>query len=94
MRQHRRIVAPSLAGLVLFGAGVWYGRADSEGGARTVDASAYDTLQEAFDALPAEGGIVRIPPGRYEIDQPLHLKRSDTRIEGAGHSYRQPKRER
>jgi parallel beta-helix repeat protein len=49
-----------------------------------VRASEYPTLQAAFDALPQSGGIVYIPPGDYELTEPLVLRRENTRIEGAG----------
>lgn len=49
-----------------------------------VDASQHGSLQEAFNAVPVSGGLVRLPPGRFEISQPLVLSRGDVRIEGAG----------
>ena len=49
-----------------------------------INAADHATLQAAFDALPATGGLVRIPPGLYEIDQPLILRTPETRIEGSG----------
>ena len=36
-----------------------------------VDASEHDSLQAAFDALPATGGMVKLPPGTTEITEPL-----------------------
>jgi hypothetical protein len=64
------------------------GRAPESGtlpGARAlIDAADYPTLQAAFDALPAEGGIVRIPAGTFEISEPLVIKSEDVRVEGAG----------
>ncbi|MHC4403465.1 MAG: right-handed parallel beta-helix repeat-containing protein [Planctomycetota bacterium] len=54
-------------------------------GARAaIDASQYATLQAALDALPPEGGIVRIPPGEFEITEPLVIRTRDTLLEGAG----------
>lgn len=54
-------------------------------GARlAIDASQFATLQAAFDALPAEGGVVRLPAGTFEISQPLVLSRGDVLIEGSG----------
>ncbi len=54
-------------------------------GARAViEAVHFPTLQLAFDAIPAEGGVVRLPPGTFEISQPLIITRSDVRIEGSG----------
>lgn len=49
-----------------------------------VDASKYPDLQSALDAVPEAGGLVRLPPGEFELTRPLMLKRENTRIEGAG----------
>ncbi|MBM3335508.1 right-handed parallel beta-helix repeat-containing protein [Candidatus Sumerlaeota bacterium] len=49
-----------------------------------VDASKYPNLQAAFDAVPKGGGLVKLPPGEFEISRPLVLTRDDTRVEGAG----------
>ena len=54
--------------------------------AAAVDASEFATLQAAIDALPVAGGIVRIPPGRFEIDQPLRISSEDVHLQGAGSS--------
>jgi len=54
-------------------------------GARAViDAGLYPTIQAAIDALPDEGGLVRLPPGTFEISEPLKVSKSDVLIEGAG----------
>jgi hypothetical protein len=54
-------------------------------GARPIiDASFYTTIQSAIDALPSDGGIVRLPPGTFEISEPLVITKSDVLIEGAG----------
>ena len=54
-------------------------------GARVViDAGRYPTIQAAIDALPDEGGMVRLPPGTFEITEPLMVTKSDVLIEGAG----------
>jgi len=37
-----------------------------------------------LDAVPPEGGLVRLPAGIFEIKEPLVLTRSDVRLEGAG----------
>ena len=59
--------------------------ADSLPGARPViDAANYNSLQAAFDAIPEEGGLVRLPAGNFEISEPLKLQRGDVRIEGVG----------
>ncbi len=54
-------------------------------GARAViDAGRYPTIQAAIDALPDEGGVVRLPPGTFEISNPLKVTKPDVLIEGAG----------
>lgn len=53
-----------------------------------IDASAYPTLQAAFDAVPMTGGLVRLPPGHFRLTEPLVLERPDTRVEGAGAATR------
>lgn len=68
---------------VVLGPGLMGGEA-KEGGARVIDAGKYASLQEAFDAVPAEGGLVRLPPGKFELTQPLRITRGDVRVEGAG----------
>ncbi len=49
-----------------------------------IDAAKFPSLQAALDALPKEGGVVRIPPGTFEISQPLILPRGDVLIQGSG----------
>ena len=56
------------------------------GAASVMEAAAYPSLQAALDALPATGGVVRLPPGTFEIDEPLRVKVGDVLIEGAGTS--------
>ncbi|MBI5689998.1 MAG: right-handed parallel beta-helix repeat-containing protein [Verrucomicrobia bacterium] len=41
-------------------------------------------IQAALDALPAAGGVVRIPAGTYELRQPLVIRMGDVKLEGAG----------
>ncbi|MGE0759570.1 MAG: right-handed parallel beta-helix repeat-containing protein [Pirellulaceae bacterium] len=54
-------------------------------GARpAIDAAQYPSLQAAIDALPAEGGLVRLPAGEFAIDQPLVVRRGDVCLEGVG----------
>ncbi len=56
-------------------------------GARPViDASHYPSLQEAIDAVPETGGMVRIPPGEFEIAEPLVIAQGDFQLEGSGTS--------
>lgn len=50
----------------------------------TVDAAKHPNLQAALDALPESGGLVTIPPGNYEITEPLQVKTAETRIVGSG----------
>ncbi len=49
-----------------------------------IDAAAFPNLQAALDALPAGGGIVKLPPGTTEITEPLRVKTAETRIVGSG----------
>jgi len=49
-----------------------------------IEAARYPNLQAALDALSEQGGLVRLPPGRFPIYAPLILSRSNVRIEGAG----------
>lgn len=51
-----------------------------------IDASDFDNLQAAFDAVPESGGIVSIPPGVYDIQKPLRIHTPETRISGSGAS--------
>lgn len=49
-----------------------------------IDAAEYPSLQAAIDALPVAGGAVRLPPGTFEIEEPLRITASDVLLEGAG----------
>lgn len=54
-------------------------------GARPIiDASKFATIQEALNAIPEGGGLVRLPAGNFEIAEPLVLHRGDVKIEGSG----------
>jgi len=54
-------------------------------GARAaIDAANFPSLQAALDALPATGGLVRLPAGTFEITAPLRIEQEDVCIEGAG----------
>jgi Right handed beta helix region len=54
-------------------------------GARPViDASRFPSIQAALDAVPVAGGVVLLPPGDFEISEPLVLKTTDTRLAGSG----------
>lgn len=54
--------------------------------ARELQAADFPSLQAALDALPPSGGILRLPPGTIEIDEPLVLSSPETRITGSGAS--------
>ncbi len=49
-----------------------------------IDASKYDSLQAAANALPKTGGVLHIPPGNYELTEPLRIHTGDTQITGSG----------
>lgn len=54
-------------------------------GARpAIDASRFASLQAALDALPKQGGVVKLPPGTFEITEPLILSTEDVLLEGSG----------
>ena len=54
------------------------------GAGKVIDAASYASLQEAIDALPAEGGMVTLPPGTFEIREPLRLGKGDVLLRGSG----------
>jgi len=51
---------------------------------RVIHAENYPSLQAAIDALPERGGMVQLPPGRFEISTPLRVTREDVLLEGSG----------
>ncbi|WP_436714613.1 right-handed parallel beta-helix repeat-containing protein [Roseiconus lacunae] len=51
-----------------------------------VNAGDFPSLQAACDAIPKSGGVVRIPPGTFEITEPIHVSTGDTLIVGSGTS--------
>ncbi|GEP42641.1 right-handed parallel beta-helix repeat-containing protein [Brevifollis gellanilyticus] len=51
-----------------------------------IDAAKFPSIQAAFDAVPVTGGVVKLPPGKVEISEPLVIKTEDTRVIGAGAS--------
>jgi parallel beta-helix repeat protein len=51
-----------------------------------IDAARFDSLQSAIDAVPSEGGIVRLPPGVWEIREPLKIGTENFTFEGSGPS--------
>ncbi len=54
------------------------------GALTVIRAIEYDSLQAALDALPIAGGIVELPPGHFEIQQPLLITGEDVLLRGAG----------
>ena len=54
------------------------------GAKQYIEAGTYPSLQDAINALSEEGGVVRIPPGVFEIYEPLIINKPDVQIEGAG----------
>lgn len=85
------VVTSLLIGLFLVsGVSVLVYSAGAQGGekslnrAMVVDASKFPDLQAALDAVPEAGGLVKLPPGDFELTRPLILTRENTRIEGAG----------
>ncbi|MEM7146327.1 MAG: right-handed parallel beta-helix repeat-containing protein [Verrucomicrobiota bacterium] len=56
--------------------------ADSMG--ESIRAADYPSLQAAIDALPAEGGEVVLPAGRFELSEPLLVTIGDVHLRGAG----------
>ena len=52
--------------------------------AAVVVANQFASLQEAVNALPSSGGELRIPPGTYEISEPILISVGDIRVVGSG----------
>lgn len=93
MKQTCRAIVILLAAVVVlsvFGIAGVQGRRNNTSGLRLagarpiIEARRYVSIQAAIDALPEEGGIVRLPPGIFEISEPLKVTKSDVLIEGAG----------
>jgi hypothetical protein len=82
MKSHRTDIAVTLFAATLFIALPAFPLQAASPG--IVDAAQYSTLQAALDAVPEEGGLVRLPPAEFELLSPLILTRENTRIEGAG----------
>jgi len=55
-----------------------------EGGRPVIDAGDYPTLQKAINALPPEGGMLSIPPGTFNITEPLRISVGDLLVRGSG----------
>lgn len=54
------------------------------GAQSVIEAANYPTIQAALDAIPATGGVVRLPPGTFEITEPLVIPHGETLLEGCG----------
>jgi hypothetical protein len=77
------VLAACLAGLEV--GRRWGGAAPAEKDkAQVIDAGRFASLQEALDAVPEAGGEVRIPPGDYELKEPLVLTRENVLVRGSG----------
>lgn len=91
----RQMMIPLALLLGVFALGSWWGRAGKAADpkaektlALVIDAAKYPTLQAALDAVPEAGGLVKLPPGDFELTTPLVLSRENTRLEGAGDATR------
>ncbi len=62
------------------------GCAGNETGSKVINAEKFTSLQDAINALPQEGGIIVIPPGKFVISEPLILSKSDVCLRGSGTS--------
>ncbi len=71
MMAHVRGIAFRLASALLLG--VTVASASGAAAAPSVSAADYATLDEAVGALPAEGGTVLLPPGRFVLTKTLNL---------------------
>jgi len=75
------VMGPTIAGVVAADAS---GTASLPGAAVVISAADYPSLQAAVDALPADGGIVRIPPGTFEVTSPLRISGENVHLVGSG----------
>lgn len=51
-----------------------------------IEAAFYPSIQAALDAVPEGGGLVRLPAGKFTINEPLRVSVSDTSLIGSGTS--------
>ncbi|MHC4728417.1 MAG: right-handed parallel beta-helix repeat-containing protein, partial [Planctomycetota bacterium] len=93
MKQTYSAIGILLAVVVIvsvFGIATGQGRRNNTPGLRlagarpVIDADRYVSIQAAINALPDDGGVVHLPPGTFEISEPLKVTKSDVLIEGAG----------
>ncbi|MBL9092872.1 MAG: right-handed parallel beta-helix repeat-containing protein [Planctomycetaceae bacterium] len=81
------VAAVALAGYQLSGASQAEKPAVTQtlpGARAVIQAANYPTLQAALDAIPEEGGVVELPPGTFEITEPLKLLKGDVLLRGCG----------
>ncbi len=78
------IIAGVMVVVMLFSSGRSQPPQGLPGARAVIDASQYPSLQAAIDALPPTGGVVHLPPGEFEIAQPLVIGRSDVLLQGSG----------
>lgn len=84
----RTAAAVLLAGCCTLAAGVG-GVAAAEpprlpGARPVIEAINYPSLQAAIDAAGPQGGLVRLPPGTFDLAAPLIITCDDLHLEGAG----------
>ena len=48
-----------------------------------VNVGDYSSIQEAIDALPDSGGVIQIPPGHYQISEPIRVRTGETHLVGS-----------
>ncbi len=80
------LVCAVLSVALLLGGWVRQSHSAAAPSAKIIDADDFPNLQAAFDAVPEAGGLVKLPPGDFELTRPLRLRRENTRIQGAGAS--------
>lgn len=56
------------------------------GAAKEINAADFESLQAAFAEVSMRGGVLRLPPGEFHIDEPLLIFGGDVAIVGAGTS--------
>ncbi|MGH9339632.1 MAG: right-handed parallel beta-helix repeat-containing protein [Acidobacteriota bacterium] len=81
------ILAGGLTALAIYG--VTWGQAPGQrsklpGAKSIIEASQFSSLQAAIDAIPADGGVLQLTPGLFEITQPLVITQQDLLIRGSG----------
>ncbi len=80
------LICAVLSIALLLGGWVRHSHSSAPAAAKIIDAADFPNLQAALDAVPEAGGLVKLPPGDFELTEPLRLRRENTRILGAGAS--------